>query len=555
MTVATSFAGCLEHAGMEGDRSVLTEDLASSGARESFRWLRRWAMLALVPVAALMAAPVAAQEAPVAVGTIDDVMMFVDEPELTINFYGVFSNRPTDCSAESSDESVVRLEHEGYDITLIPVGPGTATITVVAWNNAGQDETEFTVTVKDREPQAVGELGDINLVVGDTESVDFSEGFTGTNLTYSLTSTDDSVAKATADGTMATVQALAAGATEITVTASNSAGSAMLAFRTTVQDIPPMVAKPLDDLSLTVGDSTSVDFVETFTGTALSFSMAVSDAGAATVMRDGEASTTIDVEALSHGESMVTVTASNTAGSVSETFAIRVSDQTPMAVGELAAVTLIVGDTAEVDFSEAFTGNALVYAVAAASDANATVTLSGQTIALTALVAGSATVTVTASNASGSAMHEFLVTVQDQVPATVGSLPNLSLTTGGDSETVEASGAFTGTALTFSVTGEGNAFAVTRGGSQVTVSPLVEGEGTVTVTAANNRRNRLADLPRHRQHGRGGSRRHGTKPCRHRREHAVERAVRHRCPVPGRARHRQAGRWPEHMAGAAHRRA
>ncbi len=465
---------------------MLTEDLASSGARESFRWLRRWAMLALVPVAALTAAPVAAAQAPVAVGTIDDVMMFVDEPELAINFYGVFSNRPTDCTAESSDESVVRLEHEGYDITLIPVGPGTATITVVALNAAGTDETEFTVTVKDREPQAVGELDDITLVVGDAESVDFSEGFTGTNLAYSLTSTDDSVATATANGTMAAVQALAAGATEITVTASNSAGSAMLAFRTTVQDIPPMVAKPLDDLDLTVGDRASVDFAETFSGTALRFSMEVSDPdNAATATRDGDASTTIDIEALAHGELMVTVTASNSAGSVSETFTIMVSDQTPMAVGVLAAVTLIVGDTAEVDFAEAFTGNALVYAVASSSDANATATLSGQTIALTALVAGNATVTVTASNASGSAMQEFMVTVQDQVPAAVGSLPNLSLTTGGDSETVETSGAFTGTALTYSVTGEGNAFAVTLNGSQVTVSPLVEGEGTVTVTANN----------------------------------------------------------------------
>ncbi|MYE25419.1 MAG: hypothetical protein F4Y01_16010 [Gammaproteobacteria bacterium] len=643
---------------------MLTQDLAPGDARESFRGLlRRWAMLVLVPVGMLMAAPVAAAEAPVAVGAIDDVMMFVDEPRLEINFYGVFSNRPTDCTAESSDENVVRLEHEGYDITLIPVGPGTATVTVVAWNVAGIDETEFTVTVKDREPQAVGELGEITLVVGDTESVDFSEAFTGTNLVYSLTSTDDSVATATADGTMAAVQAHVAGTTEVTVTASNSAGSAMLAFRTTVQDIPPMVAKalddlaltvgdtasvdfgetfsgtalrfsmevadpdnaatatrdgdasttidvealahgeatvrltasntagsvsetftiavrdqvpmaagelaavtlvvgetaevdfsaaftgnalvysvasssdanataalsgqtaqltalvagsakvtvtasnasgtatqeflvtvqdiapmvakPLDDLALTVGDRASVDFAETFSGTALSFSMAVSDAAAATATRDSGASTTIDVEALAHGETMVTVTASNTAGSVSETFTIAVRDQVPMAVGELAAVTLIVGETAEVDFSEAFTGNALVYSVASSSDANATATLSGQTAQLTALVAGSATVTVTASNASGSAMHEFMVTVQDQPPATVGSLPNLSLTTGGNSETVEASGAFTGTALTYSVTSEGDAFAVTRSGSQVTVSPLVEGQGTVTVAATN----------------------------------------------------------------------
>ena len=465
----------------------MIEQFASGRARSGFQQsLRRWAMIAMLPLAALAATSIAAAEAPVAVGTIDDATMFVDDPQVEINFYGVFSNRPTDCSATSSDESVVRLKHEGYDITLIPVGPGTATVTVLAWNNEGEDETEFTVTVKDREPEAVGELDGVALVVGETGSVDFSEGFTGTNLVYSVVPADDSVATATADGTMAVLQALAAGNTEVTVTASNSAGSATLAFRTTVQDIPPMVAEPLDDLDLIVGETASVDFADTFSGTALSFSMTVSDgSGAATATRDGDASTVIDIEALSHGETMVTVTASNSAGSVSETFTIMVSDQMPMAVGELAAVTLIVGDTAEVDFSEAFTGNALVYSVASSSATNATAALSGQMIALTALVAGSSTVTVTASNASGSAMHEFMVTVQDQVPATVGSLPNLTLTTGGDSETVETSGAFSGTALTYSVSSEGDAMSVTLNGSQVTVSPLVEGEGTVTVTATN----------------------------------------------------------------------
>ena len=465
---------------------MLTDDLTSGAARSGFRWpFHRWAVLALVPVVALVAAPVAAAEAPVAVGTIDDVMMFVDDPKVEINFYGVFSNRPTDCSAASSDESVVRLEHEGYDITLIPVGPGTATITVVAWNEAGTDETEFTVTVKDREPQAVGELGNITLVVGDTESVDFSEGFTGTNLVYSVMSANDGVATAAADGMMAVVEALAAGSTEVTVTASNSAGSATLGFQTTVQDTPPTVAEPLDDVALIVGDTATVDFADTFSGTALSFSMMSDGSEAASATREGEASTTIDIEALSHGETMVTVTAANSAGSVSETFTVMVSDQMPMAVGELAPVTLTVGDTADVDFSEAFTGNALVYSVASSAEANATAMLSGQTVALTALVAGSTTVTVTASNASGSAMQQFMVTVQDQVPTTVGSLPSLSLTTGGDSETVDASGAFSGTALTYSVTSEGDAMSVTLSGSQVTVSPLVEGTGAVTVTATN----------------------------------------------------------------------
>ena len=460
---------------------------APGHARSTSRWLfGRLAMLAILPFVALGSLVANAAEAPVAVGTIDDVTMFADEPRLAINFYGVFSNRPSDCSAESSDESVVRLEHEGYDITLIPVGPGTATVTVVAWNDAGQDQTVFTVTVLDREPQAVGELGDITLVVGESESMDFADGFTGTNLVYSVASAADSVATATADGTMAVVQALAAGSAEVTVTASNTAGSATLAFRAVVQDSLPAVVTALDDVELIVGKTASVDFGGTFSGTALSYSLTTDASAAATAtLAGGEGSTVIDVEAVSHGDTTVTVTASNMAGSASETFTVKVSDQVPMTVGELAGVTLTVGDTAEVDIEGAFTGNALSYSVASSAEANATATLSGQMVTLTALVAGNSTVTVSANNASGSAMHEFTVTVQDQVPATVGSLPNLALTTGGDSETVETSGAFSGTALDYSVSSDSDAVSVSRSGSQVTVSPLVEGEGTVTVTATN----------------------------------------------------------------------
>ena len=466
---------------------MLTERPASAEPRNRPQFLPgRWASLALLPLIALGSVVAKAAEAPVAVGTIDEVTMFVDEPELTINFYGVFSNRPTDCSAASSDESVLRLEHEGYDITLIPVGPGTATVTVEAWNVAGRDQTEFTVTVLDREPQAVGQLGDITLQVGDTGAVDFTDGFTGTNLEYSVTSADGSVATATADGTMAVVEALAAGTAEVTVTASNTAGSATLAFQATVEDIPPMVAQSLDDVALTVGDRATVDFADTFSGTALSFSVEWDASDAATVaFAEREGNTIIDIEAVAHGETTVTVSASNSAGSLSESFAVMVSDQEPMAVGELADVTFIVGDTAEVDFSDAFTGNALVYAVASSSEANATARLAGQSVTLTALVAGSSMVTVSASNASGSAMHEFMVTVQDQVPAAVGALPNLMLTTGGDSQTVETSGAFSGTALGYSVSSEGEAISVSLSGSQVTVSPLVEGAGSVTVTASN----------------------------------------------------------------------
>ena len=89
----------------------------------------------------------------------------------------------------------------------------------------------------------------------------------------------------------------------------------------------------------------------------------------------------------------------------------------PLPVGTLPDRWLHVGDTAGVEFGEAFgdpEGDALTYAASSSATGVATVSVSGTAVSITPVAAGTATVTVTATDAGGSgasATQTFTVTV------------------------------------------------------------------------------------------------------------------------------------------------
>ena len=527
--------------------------------------------LALAMAAVSLAAAAADDvKVPVQIKAVDDVVLFVDERTRLVELGGVFGNRPTDCVAESSDESVVRVTIvRGSDMLVKPVGVGEATITITASNSAGSASTMVPASILDRAPEAVGELPSRTVTVGKSRSVALADGFSGTNLVYSVASPDEMVATArisdgkvivvghrpgdvaltvtaentagsavqpiavtikddppaavgaldavpatvgdrlnvnvargfrgtwlvysvsssapdvavaTVTGSTVQLTALAAGTTTLTVTAENSEGSATQTFAVNVRDLPPAVGETLPAQTLTVGDMMGLDVADAFTGSALVFSAASSAPDLAAV---SVSESTLALSALAAGEAMVTVTASNSEGSAMQTFALVVEDEHPVAVSPLADITLTVGEAMDMDVAAAFTGSALVFSAASSGEQRASVSMSGATATVAAHAQGTATVTVTAANTAGSAMQTFIVTVLDQVPATVGSLPDVSLTTGGDSATFDVAGYFTGSALVYTVAATGDAVAASASGAQVTVAPLVEGQSTVTVTATN----------------------------------------------------------------------
>ena len=338
----------------------------------------------------------ASAQAPRVVQPLDDLTLVIDSGERYVDLRGVYWGAPEKCEAVSSDESIatVRLV-EGYDLYVTPVGIGDATINLTASNEDGSVEHDFAVEVTHIAPTTVGEYPDYEMRVGDVLPLQLSGAFTGDALTYTATSSADDMASVSVAESTASITAHAAGMANITVTATNSGGSA------------------------------------------------------------------------------------------EQTIGIWIFDARPAPVGELPDVTMTIGDMPiAVDVVEAFSGSALAFSASSSASDMASVSVEGSIIAISAHVAGMATVTATATNTDGSADQTFVVTVKD-VPPMAGTLPDIALTVGGEAAVVDAATAFTGTALVYSVEGSGDAVSVSLAGSHVTVAPLVEGKATVTVTASN----------------------------------------------------------------------
>ena len=207
-----------------------------------------------------------------------------------------------------------------------------------------------------------------------------------------------------------------------------------------MNDQPPVAVGTLADATLTVGDSVDLDIAGSFSGSALVYSAMSSEAETATATLSG---TTVTLAALAAGEGSVMVTATNSAGTATQTFSVTVKDLPPVAVGTLGDATLTVGDSVDVEISASFGGTNLVYAVMSSAEATATAMLSGTTVTVAALVAGEGSVTVTATNSEGTATQTFGVTVNDQPPVAVGTLGDATLTVG-DSVDVDISASFGG---------------------------------------------------------------------------------------------------------------
>ena len=469
---------CIRHSNRHR-ASALAAPTGRQTSNRLFRCLAVWLAVSLPAFAAFAQQEV---KVPEQLKPVEDIVLFTDDATRVVSLVGVFGNLPTDCAAESSDGSVVEVVLERFDLMVTPVGVGEATITITASNSAGSVTVPVGATVVDRSPEAVGELPEATVAVGETLAVDVASGFRGANLAYTVASATDTVAKATVSGSTVMVTGHAAGRVTLTLTVENTAGSATQTLPVWVRDLPPAAVVTLDDVTLMVDDVLGFGVSEAFGGSALEYSVTSSAPEMATATISDAA---VTLTALAAGETMVTVTAENTEGSAMQSFTVVVKDVQPATVGTLSDATLTVGDTLEVEISGAFSGSALVFSASSSSESLATATLTGTTVVLAALAAGQITATVTAENTAGSAMQMFMVTVEDQLPTATGSLPNVALTTGGESETVDAAGGFDGSALVYAVDVSGDAVSASVAGAVVTVTPLVEGESTVTVTAGN----------------------------------------------------------------------
>lgn len=168
------------------------------------------------------------------------------------------------------------------------------------------------------------------------------------------------------------------------------------------------------------------------------------------------------------------------------------ANRAPTASGSIAAQTIPAGESVTVDVAGNFTdpdGNTLSFSAASSDDAVATASVSGSNVTINGVAAGTATVTVTASDPGGlSATQSISVTVEavNQAPVGEGIIDDQGMVVG-DEVTVDVAANFSdpdGDELTYTATSSDTAVAtVATDGAMVTITALAAGEATVTVTA------------------------------------------------------------------------
>ena len=352
-----------------------------------------------------------------------------------------------------------------------------------------------------RAPVAVGGIPPLTLTEGESYEVDASQFFTdpdGDQLSYSATSSNNSVLTVSVSGSNVTATAVAAGTAEVTVTATDPDGlSASHTISVMVQaaNQAPVVSDTIPPQTLTEGDTVTIDASGYFSdpdGDALAFSAESSDADAATAAVDGSA---VTIVAVAEGTATVTVTATDPqAASAMQEFTVTVEprNRAPVAVGEIPPLDLDEGEefTAPIDqfFSDP-DGDTLAYEAAVSDTTVVTASISGTMIAVLALAEGMATITIAATDPGGlSATQTAAITVMgvNRGPTLTDTIPHQDLAVG-DTVALDISNTFTdpdGDTLGFMVETDDTAVAtVSLDGSMVTLVAVGPGSAFITVTA------------------------------------------------------------------------
>ena len=171
---------------------------------------------------------------------------------------------------------------------------------------------------------------------------------------------------------------------------------------------------------MTVGQTATVEVSSFFRdpdGGTLRYTAASSAESVVSVSVSGS---NLTLTAVAVGTAAITVTATDPDGlaaTQSAVVTVEATNRAPEAVGTISARTMSVGQTETVDVSPFFTdpdGDQLTYTAASSDEAVAAVSLTGSNLTVTAVAAGTAMVTVTATDPDGlTAMQGAEVTVED----------------------------------------------------------------------------------------------------------------------------------------------
>ena len=165
----------------------------------------------------------------------------------------------------------------------------------------------------------------IELRQGSTSEISLVNTFSGSELEYTATTSDRSVATVAVDNAKDTLTVTAAGpgTATITVTAKNSQGSHPQTFTVTVKPAAPDPVDIPDIPSLEEDTTRTIRLGDKFSGEDLTYTATSSSPSVATATVDNDADT-LTVTAVGQGTATITVTATNSQGPQTQTFTVTV---------------------------------------------------------------------------------------------------------------------------------------------------------------------------------------------------------------------------------------
>jgi hypothetical protein len=340
----------------------------------------------------------------------------------------------------------------------------------------------------------------VTLVKGDVSTLRVSSLFRdpdGDALAYTATSSSPATVAVAVAGDKVSVAGLAEGSAKVTVTASDPGGlSAALSTEVAVErrNAAPEIAKDIPDRIVRADSTLTFSLAACFSDLdddPLAYAAKSSDEGVVAVAV--ERNRWLRVSGVGAGEARVTVTATDPAGaSAEQAFMVTVPQQAPQPVGSIPdqIVSLDTGWSSGLDqyFFDA-DDDPLVYAATSSDEGVATVGVEhNRWLRVSGVGAGEARVTVTATDPAGaSAEQAFMVTVPQQAPQPVGSIPDqiVSLDTGWSSGLDQYFFDADDDPLVYAATSsdEGVATVGVEHNRWLRVSGVGAGEARVTVTA------------------------------------------------------------------------
>ncbi len=408
----------------------------------------------------------------------------------------------------SSEEGVATARPVGSEAVVRPVSVGTTTITATATDVDGSNTAAtqtFDVTVTNGPPSAVGDPSpNWFWRHSGARSWDLAPWFAdpdGDGLSYGASSSNEAVAVASVSGAELTATPSGFGTATITATARDEGGAGLTAsqsFEVTFRNVPPSIMRTIPQLELSKADGAGTwdlsEWIRDLDGDVITWGAAPVDPA---VVRASVSDSMLTVTPVAVGSTVIRLTATDRGGSNTMSrpnLRARVVNSPPSVPDPAPVLELRKVDGARSwNLSAWFVdadGDRVTYEASSPDPAVARMSLSGSTLTVTPVAAGSTAITVRATDrgGSGTATTGVLgVTVRNSPPAPVGTLPDVLARQRDGDRAIGLAGAFSdadGDALGYEAASSDEAVATAAvSGSTLTLAPGAAGVTTISVTA------------------------------------------------------------------------